>query len=79
MVSDAGTATPAASWTPQRGDAVRDDPLIHQRARGVVQQHAAVAPGRPPAAATARAIAASATRVESGRVAPPSMTAVTLR
>jgi hypothetical protein len=34
---------PGRVMDPQRGDAVRDDPLIHERAGGVVQQHAAVA------------------------------------
>ena len=115
MVSDAGTATPAASctrsaatqsamirWstsgraascssTPQSpGAAPAVAPALAWRGacRGAAGAHAAspgaapaVAPGAlhaaPPGAVAA--MAARAARVESGRVAPPSMTAVTFR
>jgi len=42
MVSEAGTATPAASCTLQAATQVGDDPLVDQRPRRVVQQHPAV-------------------------------------
>ena len=74
MVSDVGTATPAASCS---RSAATQSAMIRWSTSGRAASCSSTpqsSPSAPPAA-----IAASATRVDSGRVCPPSMTAVTFR
>ena len=72
MVSEAGTATPAASWT-------RNEATQSAMIRPSTSGRAASCSSTPTSPGCVRAMAASATRVESGRVTPPSMTALTFR
>jgi hypothetical protein len=78
MVSEAGTATPAASWT---ASAATQSAMICWSTSGRAASCSSTpqSAGSPPSRAMAWPIAASATRVDCDRVAPPSMTAVTLR
>ena len=86
MVSDAGTATPAASCS---RSAATQSAMIRWSTSGRAASCSSTPAGGlggvvPPEAAERHrawpaAIALSATRVDSGRVCPPSMTAATLR
>ena len=72
MVSDAGTATPAASCS---ASAATQSAMIRWSTSGRAASCSSTPLSSPPAPPAA--IAASATRTDSGRVWPPSTTAVT--
>ena len=74
MVSDAGTATPAASCS---ASAATQSAMIRWSTSGRAASCSSTPQSAPPAPPAA--MAASAARVESGRVWPPSMTPVTFR